>query len=154
KASGLQGLVTVSIPAGKHTLDVWYGGTRDQHLATAASGVGLLICGLLLTAHYLLIRVEKSPPCQRGGDLGAGGAAEQRFAQRLAVVLVLWLAFNQWVVIPHTEWFRPRGAVDAPWGMQTRVGERFFEPGIGYRLELIGYTLDDEDLTLYWRLLG
>ncbi|HLA43791.1 MAG TPA: hypothetical protein VJZ27_10165 [Aggregatilineales bacterium] len=151
--SGDEGLLTVQIPAGSHTLEVWYGGTTAQHLGDSAALLGILICVFLFV--WELRRKIKNrhpaPPIQH-----------QRFAFGVLALSLGWMVFNQVYLIPKTDWFRPRSPVTEPAAMQTRYTEQFFQPGIGFRLELMGYTLengnlnagDELDLMLFWRTLG
>lgn len=154
KPTGKQGLATVEIPAGEHTLEIWYGGTRNQKISGWVTLAGLLVCaGLYLwriilpashqqTALFLPVHKEK-----------------RKFSFAVILIASVFLVFNQAYVIPQTAWFRPRNALNQPQGMETALGTRFFQPEIGYRLELIGYTLQqttvqkDLNLRLYWRAL-
>lgn len=146
---GKQGLATVDIPAGKHTLDIWYGGTSNQHLSMWVTLFGLLICAGLYLWQF---SAPAAAPRRKENK-------NHRFSLAIIVLSLLWLVVNQTYVIPQTTWFRPEKPLTQPDGMETAVGVQFFQPGIGYRLELIGYTLkqneikDDLNLTLYWRAL-
>jgi hypothetical protein len=144
---GAQGLLTLDIPAGSHTLEVWYGGTRNQHISTWVTLIGLLICAGLYG--WQVARREKRAHLP---------AINTRFTWGVAMLALGWLLFNQGIVIPQTEWFRPRSLLTQPMSMEQPLHIRFVEPGIGYRLELMGYTLhevDDEsvEVSLYWRAL-
>lgn len=158
KPTGKQGLATVEIPAGSHTLEIWYDGTRNQKISIWVTGVGLLICAGLYIWRY------KTPHPKPAGKEGLiystlNTGTEVRFSFAIIILSGAWLMVNQAYIIPHTHWFRPENPLTQPAGMQTAVGAQFFQPDIGYRLELIGYTLkqktveDDLNLTLYWRAL-
>jgi hypothetical protein len=57
---------------------------------------------------------------------------------------------------------RPASPLTAPYAMETAQTQQFFEPDIGYRLELLGYTLEKRqakagetlEITLFWRALA
>lgn len=145
--TGDQGLATIAIPAGAHTLEVWYGGTDVQQVSLWISGFGLLICVVLL-----FFGKVPNVPAEPAG----------RFVYGVIGLAVGWLLFNQLYLIPQTEWFRPAAPITEPLTMETATPEQFFQPGIGFRLALLGYTLEQDELapgntleiTLYWRALA
>ncbi|MBZ0307394.1 MAG: hypothetical protein K8I82_15105, partial [Anaerolineae bacterium] len=156
---GRQGLATVDIPAGNHRLDIWYAGTRNQQVSMWVTLVGLMICAGLYLAEAGRRRVT---PILRTGLKPVptfSSKGHDRLSFAVIFLSLLFLIFNQVYLIPHTRWFRPEKSLTAPDGMETPVGVQFFQPGIGYRLELIGYTLkqdeidDDVQVSLYWRAL-
>jgi len=148
-----EGLLTVQLPAGNHTVEVWYGGTHAQNIAEIATLLGILIClGLIGWG----AQRQASHPDHKPIKL-----ADQRFSIAIVVLAVGWTVFNQVYIIPETDWFRPQSPVDTPYEMETIRSEWFFQPNIGYRLALLGYTLPDQQLAagdslaldIYWRAL-
>lgn len=145
-----EGLLTLEMPSGSHTSEVWYGGTTIQHLSAWVSLFSLAVCLALIGWSLPRCRLSLRP--QRAG---------RRFAWGVMGLSLAWLLVNQAYVIPQTSLFRPRSPVEKPFMMQQAFKEQFFQPGIGYRLELLGYDLpktrvkigEDFHLTLYWRSL-
>ncbi|MBI5959232.1 MAG: hypothetical protein HY866_10885, partial [Chloroflexi bacterium] len=95
---------------------------------------------------------------ERGqGDRGKSSAPLPKRAAAAIISGVIVLALiNEWVITPHTHWFRHESPPDNPAYMDHPVHQAF-----GGMFELLGYTLEEEvtapgdwlELTLYWRPL-
>jgi len=141
---GRLGLATVRLPAGAHTLEIWYGGTRNQEWGMWLSGAGLVVCAGL----YALPRRKRTI---------AKSEKNGRFALAVGLLALAWVGFNQ---LPPTDFFRQSSSTGQPFGMQHAANVQFYQPNIGYRLELLGYSMGEAqaggevELRLYWRALA
>jgi hypothetical protein len=147
-ASGELGLLTVPMPAGAHTVRVWYGGTTIQHLAASVSALAAVICGVMLVWPRRAVpslSVYPHPPTR----------PERRFALGVVTVMAIFLLLDSLWLTPSTEWLRPRSPLEAT-PIQTPVNAVF-----GDTLELLGYTLETPEVRagetvvvrLHWRLV-
>ncbi len=143
------GLITIDLPPGEHIVQLWYAGTGIQRAGAVVSLVALAIVG------YLLLT--------RAGTRSAGDcshSAHTTLASREAAVVISgvigFTVINSAYIAPHTLWFRIQSPPDTPYYMRSPVRIPF-----GDRFELLGYTLDSQevaagstlDVMLFWRAL-
>ncbi|MHB8626678.1 MAG: glycosyltransferase family 39 protein [Aggregatilineales bacterium] len=137
------GLITVPISVGEHEISIGYAGTSVQHIADLISLVALVVWfSLLLTLRFrpkIRSRRRVMP--------------SQRFALTISIASVLFVAFNQAVLIPSTNLFRPRTILP-----NVPASVRLNNVVFGGALELLGYDLDSSvvasgqtvHIRLYW----
>jgi hypothetical protein len=143
------GLLALDVPAGEHTVQVWYAGTRTQHVANGLSLVALGLSGALL----LRRRIFRPRLVISRQGAGRAGAA--------VVVAVIVSVVLRGIIAPQTDWFREQGNRTDPPGMETSLGTVFTDAQGTPALKLIGYTLSDTTagygdwlfVTLYWQAL-
>lgn len=148
------GLIALDIPAGEHNVQIWYAGTRVQHVANALSLVALGLCGVLLIPLHLHRR--RSDPIDAHLPRLNAKFVLTAVAVPLTIAIVL-----RGIIAPNTNWFRAQGNRSAPPGMANSLGVVFVDDQGSPTLELIGYTLSDMSIgysdwlfvTLYWQAL-
>ncbi|HEX3052707.1 MAG TPA: 6-pyruvoyl-tetrahydropterin synthase-related protein, partial [Aggregatilineaceae bacterium] len=137
------GLITIDVPEGEHTIKLHYAGTTIQKIGTAITigSVGILLL-LVFSRHRRTTVNEESP------RIGT------RAALLIGCAVILFALANRLYLMPKTHWLRHQSPPDHPAYMETPVHQLF-----GDELELLGYTLNDEDVspgdwlavTLFWR---
>ncbi len=145
------GLITVPMNAGEHQVTITYAGTRIQHTADAISLIALFMtAGLLLTGRALFkFKAIALHFVQRP-------SAIQRLPLLVALGITVFMVLNQLVILPSTDWFRPRSAL-------PNVAAQFHTDNVifGGILQLMGYDIDSSTVSpgqtvqirLYWRVL-
>ncbi len=147
-ASSPYGLIGVTVPAGRHSLEVSFGATSPRRV-----GAGLALAGCVATAALWWTGTRRRIISGRSTEDTAPGWRPALVA--LGTILVVTAAAAL-VIGPHTHLFRTRSPVEAPATMQHPVHARFAND-----VELIGYDLDDHApqqggtlaVRLYWRAL-
>ena len=138
------GLIALDLPAGEHTIELFYAGTPVQHLAGLITLAALLVTGAMLWRGGVAADPPPAdPPPARAALIAGAGIIG------FALINTLWIA-------PETLLFRHRSPPDAPVAMQTRVDVPF-----GDSFMLLGYMLPAEsaapgrplDVMLFWRAL-
>ncbi len=142
------GLMAVDLPAGAHTVEVWYAGTRVQQMGNSLSLIALGGCvGLLVF------------PMRRRRMIGRVSRPDVKVASAAVIGSVIVAVVLRGIVVPHTNWFREAGGT--PPGMEQARGTVFADADGTPQLKLIGYTLSDTRMsqddwlfvTLYWQAL-
>lgn len=165
------GLITVAVPAGSHTLHVWFGNTPLRTASDAISvvaGAILVLVSLWRRLRRLARRrvVAATPPndplsTPRTGGIAAptrsgyGARIGEVWTLRVMVsVLLVALVLKVLVIDPHTDWFRrhspPGHVIDAQHPLRIDLDGRFW---------LLGYDLDRDrvaqgdalQVVLYWQ---
>ncbi len=139
------GMLSVDLPAGKHTIQLTYEGTLVQKIGTLISLVSLGIT--LLIALY---------PAPMRTNLPAQEYLKYRPAMVIAAALLFFSVVNTAYISPQTSWFRYQSPPDNPVYMQSKIAVPF-----GNIIQLEGYTLNQESVTpgeilnieLFWRPL-
>ncbi len=137
------GLITIDVPEGEHTIRLHYGGTAAQKAGTAVT-LGSL--GILLV---LVVPFRKAAAVHE--DTARIG---YRAAMVMGCAIILFALTNRLYIMPKTHWLRYQSPPDKPAAMESPVHQKF-----GDDLELLGYTLNDEEVapgdwmtvTLFWR---
>lgn len=138
------GYTLLDIPAGTHTVSLWYAGTVDQHVGDALSLVAL---GLLI----LLAALWREQPA-------APAATPPVWMQPrwwIPVGVLLLAGVKAYWVDPQTTWLRRASTVGAIQGAQVQTNVEF-----GNGIHLYGYSIGRELLdppnlrrvTLYWQI--
>jgi hypothetical protein len=182
------GVMQVAIPAGTHTLALRYAGTTVQHVADVLAIVGLVGCGMLFlnltpkfplrvqrgdfqtsdadvlqadTARLVTIDSSDSPSLYTERGTGSEVKTESGFGVVLVVGLVFFALAYAGIVLPQRVCCTPRGDMDAPAGMQTRL-EGVWREGDTPLLGLMGMSSTQQGsvaagdwmyVDLYWRAL-
>lgn len=142
------GLLTINLPAGQHTVQLWYAGTDIQR-----AGAGLsLLC--LVMSGYLFTQAEPTSADRR--PVPPSQKLSWREAKAITAGVIGFTVLNSVYIAPHTLWFRLQSPPDAPFYLRSPVNVPF-----GDRFQLLGYTLDAHDvtagssldITLFWRAL-
>jgi hypothetical protein len=143
-----EGLIQVDLAAGNYAIQLYYGGTTTQHLATSISLISLVLWGI--GGVMALRQRHNTPPTLNAGPIG------RRFSLVLiGMILALTLLYTA-IITPLTDWFRPENGVHHP------PAQTFVNVAFGDLVELIGYDLNQESfqpgeqvhVRLYWRLLN
>ncbi len=170
------GMITLDVPAGEHTIHLYYDGTPVQKIATLISLLSLgVVAGILVltsTSPLFASLTFPSPNWLRSVPVGRGeelpqarrGEVENPLPESLPLQTAALIAFavvgfallNQVIITPHTLLFRQQSPPDAPVYMQNRLDVQF-----GDTFELLGYTLNQDSVapgetlpvTLFWRAL-
>jgi len=136
-----RGLLQVRVPAGAHAVHVYFGATPVRIVADAVSLIGVGVVALLL----LTPRTTARRRADRQSPIPNRTAPSSTLIVGTAVLL--FLATMKWVWFDHFDSPFVRHVRDgAIAGTRAPPWRRF-----GGELELVGYTLDAADLTLYWR---
>jgi hypothetical protein len=133
-----EGRLTLSVPAGQHTVSVYYGSTPTR---TAADGLSALAVGVVVLALLWPRRFRVRP--QPGGASADAIPLVLTLSGLLCILLLLkivWLDHFDTPLVRHV-----RNETLA--GTNTPESRNF-----GEELWLVGYRLDaPDDLTLYWQ---
>ncbi len=163
------GLITASVPAGSHELRLSFQDTPLRTMSNVISGlalVGLLATGLRRAIHPLRDRPEAlslafpsgEAPLARAAPSPQPPATSAVWPRRLALivggVLIGILACKEFLVDPHTGWFR----TESPPGQVNRV-QHPMQVDLDGRFWLLGYDLDQVSVAqgkllrvvLYWQ---
>ncbi|MCC6613074.1 MAG: hypothetical protein IT320_06315 [Anaerolineae bacterium] len=139
------GTMRIQIPAGEHTLEVWYAGTDAQHTGDLLTLAGLAICGLLLTR-----RKQSTPTAYVDDDRRTGWIVA-------AAAIVFALVYAGMASRPSTD------APFTPPQNLSAAGGTFADAEGTPQIELLGVNLSQTDaiqagdwlyVDLYWRALG
>ncbi|MEQ8676066.1 MAG: 6-pyruvoyl-tetrahydropterin synthase-related protein [Aggregatilineales bacterium] len=151
------GLMTATIPAGQHQLEIWYAGTP---IASVAFMISLWSLVLVIALGVRKPKTGNPPLKVAPSPLPA--------SNRVALVCVLLLIGVSLVLYfyiePHTSWFRIARPPDAPAYMQHAQREIFSDATGTPQIELLGYDLNRDRngavgygdwlyVDLYWHAL-
>lgn len=155
------GLIVLDVPpsGAPRRVAVWYGATALQAAATLVSVAALALCvGFWAWSRKRRGRKQDGsfPDVSSSLEAAEHETPSMRTMTTLIAAIVLVTAINQLIVIPHTDWFRPRSDPASPAMMQRPVHAR-----LGDAVELLGYDLDRAEaaqgdtvtVRLYWRAL-
>jgi hypothetical protein len=145
-----EGFLVVPVKAGEHVVEVTFGDTTARKVATAVSGLSLLLAGVyalwLRRNRSLLPESEFSPPVET-----VGGASELMV---ISAVVILLFGANALLVEPRG-WLR----LDSP-NLSAIPAENDFYAELDGQFALIGYDAPERAIsgstvsfTAYWQAL-
>ncbi len=142
------GLMAITIPAGTHTVEAWYGGTAEQHAGDLLSVIGLGLCGILFAASYR--RTHKFV-------LFPTDVARYR---RLGILITAALGVFAVGIQPITDAFREYGTAAQPANVTQPIYRIFADSQGTPQIELVGIDAQATaepgnrvTVRLYWHAL-
>jgi hypothetical protein len=136
-----RGLLQVHVPAGAHAVEVFFGATPVRIVADAASLIGVGAVALLLLTPRTRARRRADRQSPLPHPTGSSSTSIVCIGVLVLLALAKWTWFDHFdsPFVRHVRDGAVAGTRSPPW-------RRF-----GGELELIGYSLDAANLTLYWR---
>ncbi|MCI0714689.1 MAG: hypothetical protein L0154_31330, partial [Chloroflexi bacterium] len=150
------GLMAVDIPAGEHTLEIWYGGTDSQRWGAILSGVGIVICVGL----YVRYRRHQTDESQAQDENIPSNYS--RIGTYFVAGVVIFGLVNGLILEPNSSLFVVEGSATDPLYMEHQLDVPLMDGDSEPTLELLGYDISANEaidygewvyVTLYWRPL-